>query len=310
MAWLRAAGEPTRLRLLVLMEGVDLNVSDLMSILGQSQPRISRHLKLLVEAGLAERSQEGAWAYFRTVDRGPARIFLSAILDGLNRDDHVLAVDNEKLQAVRDSRSRRAADYFADNADQWNRIRSLHVAEADVEAEMLNLGIGHAPKTMLDLGTGTGRILELFAPHVERGLGLDVSHDMLAVARSALAAANLPQMQVRFGDVYHLERGETYDLVVLHQVLHFLDDPALALREARRQLAAEGRLLIVDFAPHDFEFLREDHAHLRLGISDDQLSRWLDQVDMEIIESRTLAPSGETENAVTVALWLIGHKAG
>lgn len=308
VTWLRAAGEQTRMRLLTLMDRVDLTVSDLVTILGQSQPRLSRHLKLLVEAGLTERFQEGAWAYFRNVDRGPARTFLDTVLGALDSEDDVLAVDLERLAAVRDRRARRAADYFAANAERWGRIRSMHVAEADVEETMLRLGLEASPRTLLDLGTGTGRILELFAPHVERGLGIDTSHDMLAVARAALADAELGHVQARFGDVYQLDVGKTYDLIVLHQVLHFLEDPALALKQAQQRLSRNGRLLIVDFAPHEFEFLREEHTHRRLGMSTKQIERWLSVARLSLLETDMMVPDGSADNALTVALWLAGRK--
>lgn len=310
VAWMRAAGEPTRLRLLALVDKADLTVSELIAILEQSQPRISRHLKLLVEAGLAERFQEGAWAYFRTVDRGPARAFLNTVLKPLAQDDAQVVSDNEKLKDVRAKRAQRADTYFANNAEQWGKIRSLHIAEDDVEAAMLDLalsGVDGSLESVMDLGTGTGRILQLFAPHVERGMGLDTSHDMLSVARSALAHPDYQHMQVRFGDVYKLGEGDRYDLIILHQVLHFLEDPALALRHAKRRLAKNGRLLIVDFAPHTFEFLREDHAHRRLGMSTEQITRWFSLAGLTLLEERMLNPIEGDDMALTVALWSATH---
>jgi len=304
---MRAAGEPTRLRLLSLIDKMDLTVSDLIAILEQSQPRISRHLKLLVDAGLAERFQEGAWAYFRTVDSGPARRFLNGVLKPISNDDVMVVTDNEKLKSIREQRTQRAADYFATNAEQWGKIRSLHVAEDQVEAVMLEMGNSGSPDSLLDLGTGTGRILQLFAPHVERGLGIDSSRDMLSVARSTLAEDGIQHMQVRHGDVYRLGEGERFDLIVLHQVLHFLEDPALALRHAKRRLSRNGRLLIVDFASHEFEFLREEHAHRRLGMETAQIKRWFSLAGLELLNERMLEPVDEAEMALTVAVWLAGH---
>ena len=304
---MRAAGEPTRLRLLALLDKLDLTVSDLIAILDQSQPRISRHLKLLVEAGLAERFQEGAWAYFRTIDHGPARRFLDGVLKPIADDDDIVAQDEARLSEIRADRARRAADYFAANAEDWDKIRSLHIAEDQVEAFMLDLGLMCEPESILDLGTGTGRILQLFAPHVDHGVGVDTSRDMLSVARAALAEEAINHLQVRYGDVYKLADGERYDLVVLHQVLHFLEDPSLALRRAKRRLSKEGRLLIVDFAPHEFEFLREQHAHRRLGMATPQIKRWLALAGLNLVEERMLTPTDGDETALTVALWLAAH---
>jgi len=307
VAWMRAAGEPTRLRLLSLLNKIDLTVSDLITILDQSQPRISRHLKLLVEAGLAERFQEGAWAYFRTVDHGPARRFLDGVLKPIAKDDAIVQADEVRLAEIRAARSKRAADYFAANAEHWGKIRSMHIAEDDVEAAMLEMGLSAHPSSLLDLGTGTGRILQLFAPHVQRGVGVDTSYDMLAVARSALANDDIEHMQVRYSDVYKLGQGERFDLIVLHQVLHFLEDPSLALRLAKGRLTRNGRLLAVDFAPHDFEFLREDHAHRRLGMETSQVKRWMAVAGLKLVEERMLKPSRDAETALTVALWLAEH---
>lgn len=313
VGWMRAAGEPTRLRLLALLDRTELTVSELISILDQSQPRISRHLKLLVEAGLAERFQEGAWAYFRTVDkgadRGAVRQFLNTVLKPLAQDDIQIVQDLEKLASVREQRARRAADYFAANAEDWGKIRSLHIPEDDVEAAMLDmaLGDGTKPESLLDLGTGTGRILQLFAPHVTRGIGLDTSHDMLAVARSALVEADYDHLQARHGDVYRLGEGERFDLVILHQVLHFLEDPALALRHAKRRLSQQGRLIIVDFAPHEFDFLRDRHAHRRLGMSTAQIKRWFSLAGLSLVEERMLEPLAGDDAALTVALWSAAH---
>lgn len=307
VGWMRAAGEPTRLRLLALLDKTDLTVSDLIAILEQSQPRISRHLKLLVEAGLAERFQEGAWAYFRTVDGGAARRFLDAVLNPIARDDAVVVRDEQMLSEIQATRAKVAADYFAANAEQWGKIRSLHIAEDEVEAEMLDMGLAGHPSSLLDLGTGTGRILQLFAPHVGKGLGIDTSRDMLSVARSTLAADAIKHMQVRHGDVYRLSDGDRFDLIVLHQVLHFLEDPSLALRRAKRRLSNEGRVLIVDFAPHQLEFLRDEHAHRRLGMETAQIRRWLAVAGLKLVDERMLKPQSDDDSALTVALWLAGH---
>ena len=301
---MRAAGEPTRIRLLVLLEKVDLTVSDLMDILGQSQPRLSRHLKLLVDAGLANRFQEGAWAYFRTVESGAARDFLDAVTKPLaNAEDLTLAKDGRKLESVLERRNQRAENYFAKNAQQWTRIRSLHIEEDAVEEAMLAMGLAHRPANILDLGTGTGRILQLFAPHLERGLGIDLSHDMLAVARSALSAPQYDHIQIRHSSVYELGEGHRFDLITMHQVLHFLEDPPLAFQSAAGRMADGGVMLIADFMPHGIEELRERHAHRRLGIDREQLKRWLETAELTLKDERLLPPPADDDMSLTVALW-------
>ncbi len=305
VAFLRAAGEPTRLRLLSLLSKSDLTVSDLREILGQSQPRISRHLRLLVEAGLAERYQEGAWAYFRSTDQGAAGNFNQFLVSHIDIDDTLLAHDEERLDAVRKKRIEQAAEYFSSNAASWDTLRSLHVSEDRVEAAMLDLAGQRQFDQMLDIGTGTGRVLELFAPLCQRAVGLDGSRDMLTYARANLEQAGIANAQVRQGDIYQLPTPRNaYDLVTIHQVLHFLDDPALAIREAARALAPSGTMLIVDFAPHSLDFLREKYAHLRLGFSHEQMKEWLEAEELELVEVRDVVPDTGDSDKLTVTLWL------
>lgn len=306
---LRAAGEQTRLRLLVLLSNGDLTVSELIDILGQSQPRISRHLKLLTEAGLLERYQEGAWAYFRASDSGPAAAFANELISRMDSNDQQVLRDSERLEELRARRAARAADYFSSNAGSWDQIRSFHADDAQVEAAMLDM-VGSTPfQNMLDIGTGTGRVLELFAPYYAQAVGLDGSRDMLAVARANLDKAGLSRVQTRQGDVYMLPMaGDQFNVVSIHQVLHYLDDPAAAIREASKALAPSGKLLIVDFAPHNLDILRDEHAHLRLGFSNEQMCSWMEDAGLEVIETRKLdASSTDNEQSaekLTVSLWL------
>jgi ArsR family transcriptional regulator len=305
VVFLRAAGEPTRMRLLALLCKSDLSVSDLREILGQSQPRISRHLRLLVEAGLAERYQEGAWAYFRSTDEGVAGDFNRFLVNHIDIDDTLLTRDAERLEAVRKKRAENAARYFSNNAASWDSLRSLHVSEKRVEEAMSELVGERQFGQMLDLGTGTGRVLELFSPLCQRAVGLDGSRDMLSYARANLEQAGVKNAQVRQGDIYQLPTPRnSYDLVTIHQVLHFLDDPALAVREAARALAPSGLMLIVDFAPHNLDFLREKYAHLRLGFSHEQVKEWLETAGLEVVEIRDVVPQSTDSNKLTVTLWL------
>ena len=304
LAALRAAGEATRLRILALLANAELNVKDLTQILAQSQPRISRHLKLMAEAGLITRFREGSWVFFRLADGGPEGALASAIVASLDPADLTLARDQARAEAVQKARAEAAQLYFKAHAAEWDRIRTLHVAEKEVEAAM-DEALGQGPFDLLvDLGTGTGRILELFAPRASKALGFDLNHDMLAYARMKLERAGLIQGQVRHGDLYNvpLQNGAA-DAVVLHQVLHFLDDPAAALAEAARVLAPGGKLLVVDFAPHELEFLREQSAHRRLGFARDQLGRLLEGVGLKLGRFQELKPE-PAGGKLTVSLWL------
>jgi ubiquinone/menaquinone biosynthesis C-methylase UbiE/DNA-binding transcriptional ArsR family regulator len=302
-AALKAAGEETRLRILGLLFEAELTVSDLTEILRQSQPRISRHLKLLAEAGLVARFREGAWAFFRLAEQGQAALAIRSLLTRLDADDPVIARDRERLGEVRAARAAAAQAYFKAHAAEWDRIRRLHAADEAVEAEILAALSDRPFRSLLDLGTGTGRMLELLCPQIERGLGIDFSLDMLALARARLDRAGLRHCSVRQGDIYDLPLPrDSFDVVIIHQVLHFLDDGARAIREAARVLRPQGRLVVVDFAPHDLEFLRGEHAHLRLGFGAETVTQWMEQADLDVIAHRNLAP-GE-DGKIAVSLWL------
>ncbi|MDE2579485.1 MAG: metalloregulator ArsR/SmtB family transcription factor [Hyphomicrobiales bacterium] len=305
LAALSAAGEETRLRILMLIAEMELTVSELVAILGQSQPRVSRHLKLLLEAGLAERRREGAWAFFRAAQEGPGAEAARAILARLDPADPTLAADRERLSEIRRSRADHAARYFAQHAAQWDRLRTLHAPEADVERTIVDMALERPFSALLDCGTGSGRMIELLARHAERALGVDQSAAMLSVARANLERAGVKNAQLRQGDIYALpvERN-SIDLAVLHQVLHYLDDPARALREAARALRPSGRLIVVDFAPHAEEHLRELHQHRRLGFSPDEIARLLAESELDVVEHRDLAPARRESGKLTVSIWL------
>jgi ArsR family transcriptional regulator len=308
LGMLRAAGDATRLRLLLLLTKAELTVSELTQILGQSQPRVSRHLKLLCDAGLLERFKEGAWVFYRAADSS-AEAALTRVLPSLADAERepVLVDDMRRLAQVRAARAQEAAAYFRANAAHWERIRSLHVPEGEVEAAIVRL-LGETPlDSVLDAGTGTGRMLELLAPHIKRGIGIDVSPEMLAIARDRLGQAGIFNCQVRRGDVYRLpfadgDARDGFQAVLFHQVLHFLDDPQAAVREAVRVLAPGGRILIADFAPHQLEFLRADYAHRRLGFSDAEVQSWFKAAGLKPVAADSLAPRSGAET-LTVMVW-------
>jgi ubiquinone/menaquinone biosynthesis C-methylase UbiE len=302
---LKAAGEETRLRVLALLAEAELTVSDLTDILRQSQPRISRHLKLLVEAGLVERFREGTWAFFRLAEHGGGADVARALIERLNPGDQTIARDRERLSSVRQARATAAQAYFRAHAAEWDRIRKLHVADEAVE-DAIRAALSDKPfRSLLDLGTGTGRMLEMFGPDIERGLGLDLSLDMLLLARDRLERAGLRNCSVRQGDIYDLPLANgSFDVVIVHQVLHFLDDGARAIREAARVLRPGGRLLVVDFALHEQEFLREQFAHRRLGFAPDTVMQWITASGLDPVMHTSLAPEPGSEGKIAVSLWL------
>lgn len=302
---LRAAGEPTRLRILSLLAVDELAVMELSRILDQSQPRVSRHLKLLTEAGLIERFPDGAWAFFRLTEEEGARALINIALDLVATNDRILARDGARLQRVQAERSTDAAEYFARNAARWDQIRSLYISEADVEAAIIEAAGEGTFRRMVDLGSGSGRMLTLLGPRVQSAIGLDLSQQMLNIARANVAEAGL-DCELRHGDIFatRLPSGSA-DLVIVHQVLHYLSDPAAAVAEAGRLVEPGGRMLIVDFAPHNLEFLRAQHQHRRLGFSSEEMARWLETAGLETIGLVDLPPA--QPGGLTVRIWQAGR---
>ena len=282
----RSLADPTRLRILALLRAMELSVGELAQVLGQSQPRVSRHVRILIDAGLAERRKEGSWVFLSLADA--ARVEpLFAMLDRwseLDGEDPWMVADAARLAAVRSDRAAAAELYFASHAKDWDELRSLHIAESEVEAAIgraLDAG-GRPIGRLVDIGTGTGRMISLFGPSASHALGVDRSPEMLRLARVKLAEAGLGSAELRQGDMYALPlQSGSADTVILHQVLHYAQQPAAAVAEASRLLAPGGRLLIVDFAPHDREELRSRDAHARLGFADDVMLKYVEGAGLE-----------------------------
>ena len=305
----RAIGEESRLRIMALLVKGELTVSEITTILGQSQPRVSRHLKILADAGLAERHREGAWMFYRIAGRAHEDPSLSAVLDAVSAvtdtGDRIVARDAERFAQSRAARAAQAAAYFQANAKEWNTLRKLHLPESDIEDRIVSLAGEKAFDVFVDLGTGAGRMLEIFADRYRSGVGYDLSHEMLAIARANLEEAGINHAQARHGDLFSLSlEGASADVVCVHQVLHYLAEPGGAVEEAARLLKPGGRLIISDFAPHELEFLRDEHAHRRLGFSDDEVRDWCDASGLRLEQIETLSPASGEKKKLTVKIWM------
>jgi len=280
----RALADSTRLRILRLLGTMELAVGELAQVLGQSQPRVSRHVGILVDAGLAERRREGSWVFLRTPDgsesASPVASSITRLLAIAEREDPDFAAqcdeDRRKLSAIRSAREETAQGYFARHAEDWDDLRRLHSPDRLVE-DTLDKALGDTPLgQLLDIGTGTGRMAELFAPKAERIVALDKSLEMLRIARAKLQHLPTDRVELVQGDFAALPfSAHQFDTVLFHQVLHFAQDPAIALAEAARVTRPGGRIAIIDFAAHENEELRERHAHARLGFSDRQIKALL-----------------------------------
>jgi len=296
---LRAVGEPTRLRVLSLLAGEELSVMELSRILDQSQPRVSRHLKLMADAGLIERFPDGARVFYRLSSDLPARRLIDTVLDLL--EVSAGEADDGRLEEVRRNREAAAGAYFERVAPQWDRIRSLYVSESSVEAAITRAA-GNGPfERVVDLGTGSGRMLTLLGKQAKMSVGLDLSQNMLNIARANVTRAGLDKVELRHGDIFATRLPtQSADLVLVHQVLHYLVDPAAAVAEAARLVMPGGRLLIVDFAPHRLEHLREEHQHRRLGFADAEMRRWLSEAGLTPSAPIALPPDTD---GLTVSIW-------
>lgn len=307
-----ALDDPTRLRLLRLLARMELAVGELAEVLEQSQPRISRHVRILTEAGLVEKRKEGSWVFLRAGGHDGDGLFAAAddLLARAEREDsdfrETCAADRARLTAVRAAREAIAERYFARHAEEWDRLRSLHSPDRAVEAELTRLlGVADAHDDpaplgqLLDIGTGTGRMAELYAPSARHVAAIDKSPEMLRIARARLQHLPPARLSLLQGDFATLPfAAESFDTVLFHQVLHYAQAPERALAEAARVSRPGGRIAIVDFAAHGREELRNDHAHARLGFTDTQIQTLFERAGFAPLANSAL-PGSE----LTVRIW-------
>lgn len=299
LSGLRAVAEPTRLRILALCAHAELSVTELVTILGQSQPRVSRHLKLMVEAGVLERNREGARAFYRPAERGPLTDMIQALVALVPTDDPEVTDDLARLDRIREERAERASRYFQANAARWEELRGLYVDDDLVDARLQAILEEEPGGDLLDIGTGTGRVLEMAAGHVRSAVGIDNARPMLEIARMNLDRAGFRHCQVRLADMYRLPfPAERFDAVTVNMVLHYAEAPGTVLAEAARVLKPGGRLIVVDFASHELVELRDEHEHRWLGFEDAEVGRLARHAGLTL--EPTLSVEGEP---LTVRLW-------
>ena len=295
----QAVSDPTRLRILALLARMELSVGELAQLLQQSQPRVSRHVRILADAGIVERRKEGSWVFLAISDAertGPLLTLMRQWTD--EASGRLFDQDSQRLDAVRADRAEAAQRYFASHAEVWDSIRSLHVSESEVERAIERALDRRKLGTLVDIGTGTGRMIELFGPRAQEAIGIDRSSEMLRLARVKLELAGV-RSSLRQGDMYALPLADcTADCVIIHQVLHYAHAPADAIAEAARVLEPGGTLLVIDFASHEREELRSRDAHLRLGFADEVMKGWFNSAGLSIDRVDHLR-GGE----LTVTIW-------
>ena len=300
---LKTLGHPERLRILALLSRGELTVSELVQILNLSQPRVTQYIKSLETAGIIERLKEGSWVFSR-IRRGNEAIsaLVATTLATLPAHDPILTADLRRLEDVRAERSIAAEAFFANVANDTGTLGDEYIPKANIES-MLRKMAGKGPfDYMVDLGTGTGRMLEVFADRVTRGSGIDNNVHMLKVARHKLAKNNYNHIRVRQGDLNSTPlESELADLVTLHQVLHYLDDPQSAIIEAARLLTRDGIILIADFETHDQDEFRSEYAHRRLGFDDNDIEDWLAAAGLSLSRVETIKTQSSRPN---VKIWL------
>ena len=304
-ALFQALADPTRLRILSLLRSMELSVGELAQLLGQSQPRVSRHVRILSDSGLVGRRKEGSWVYLQLAE--PERTEpLFDLSKGIDPDaEQIFAADAARLESIRRDRAEAARRYFEAHAASWESVRALHINDDEIERAIADLLADRPLGALLDIGTGTGRMLELFAPNAESAVGIDRSSEMLRLARVKLEEAGICGASLRQGDMNALPLGDSSaDSIILHQVLHYAQQPGAAIAEAARVLSPAGRLLVIDFAQHDHSELKEQDAHLRLGFADDAMRGWFTSAGLELDRIERLE-GGE----LTVILWRGGKPA-
>ncbi len=290
LSGLRAVAEPTRLRIFAFCSRADLSVTDLTDLLAQSQPRISRHLKIMCEAGVLERMREGTFAFYRAGASGIGRELVTRILSLYQFSSQ----DARALESLKQKRHKLAAPLEAQNSEELRKLRPYYPSEKLIDQALIKLLPEDEVQDLLDIGTGMGHMLSLFGPRVTHAMGIDLSRDMLSLARANLMLADLQNCRVQHADMYHLpvEAG-SFDAVTIHHVLHYAERPAEVIAEATRVLRPGGRLVIVDFAPHDVQKLSKEFGHRWLGFQERELQQWCEDAGLSADAPTIIAESGK-----------------
>tara|TARA_Y100000590_G_scaffold470770_1_gene669895 strand:- start:22065 stop:23030 length:966 start_codon:yes stop_codon:yes gene_type:complete len=309
-----ALADETRLRIVNILSNCELNVQDLVSVLSQSQPRVSRHLKILDEANLIERIKEGNWVFCKLISSEGIRPIIDYVSKTKKNNSDIYTRDQKKLSLLIKNRAREANYYFNRIESEDASIGEYNISDNIIDQKIISIiekNIKLPLSDIIDLGTGSGKILSLLSGSYLHGIGIDNNPNMLKMARSRFKQQGIQNCDLTFGDITDLSLKENNaDLVVLHQVMHYFDDPNILISQAARLLMRDKYILVVDFDSHSNESLRKRFSHRRLGFSDEQIINIFEKYNCILIDKDSGA-SNRLKNVegLVCKIWL-GKKQG
>jgi DNA-binding transcriptional ArsR family regulator len=281
---LKAISEPTRFRLVRLCAQGELTVSELMRIVGQSQPRVSRHLKLLQDAGILERFREQHWVFYRVAQEEHYQLLVSGLIKQIEKNETIIQLDQSRLIELQAARATLSETFIETELPDWLRLHEYHGDtarfESAVQDALAEKTVGH----LLDVATGTGRMLKIVGPLASSGVGIDLSKKMVTVARSVLAESGLAHLTVRQEDMYQMRfAARHFDTITIDQVLYFATNPDALIKETARVLKYGGRLLVVAFTAS-----KTAKTPPSVGIELSDIQQWIESAGLKITNTNIL----------------------
>lgn len=299
---LKALADPCRLRLVAVLLRAEFTVQELTQILDMGQSRISRHLKILSEAGVLSVKRQGTWSYYRV---GEDSAFFCAIRPAFERELEQLPQRREDLAAVAlalEARRRRSLEFFDQHARTWDVLSRTLLPVPQYQERLLSLV--PTVDTLLEIGVGTGALLPDLSRRAAKVIGVDHSPAMLDEARRRLDHAGNSAAELRLGEMTHLPLADGgAGCVVANMVLHHAADPQAVLAEITRVLKPGGILVLADLARHEREWAREQLADQWLGFEEEELRGWLQGAGLgSIVIERVAAENGQEDVLLVTAV--------
>ncbi|HBA88778.1 MAG TPA: ArsR family transcriptional regulator [Geobacter sp.] len=296
---LKALADPCRLRLVAVLLRAEFTVQELTQILAMGQSRISRHLKILTEAGVLSVKRQGTWSYYRV---GDGNDFFRAIRPAVERELERLPERRDDLAAVAlalEARRKRSLEFFDQHARSWDVLSRTLLPVPEYQERLLALV--PSVDTLLEIGVGTGALLPDLARRAHKVIGVDHSPAMLEEARRRVADDGNGAAELRLGEMTHLPLADGgAGCVVANMVLHHAADPQAVLAEIARVLKPQGTLVLADLARHEREWAREQLADQWLGFEVEELQGWLKGAGLDGIQVDRVAAGNGQEDVLLV----------